>query len=246
MLSIFNRKKYLIDLLEGFVDMHNHILPGIDDGAKTVEESIELVKSFADFGVQDFIATPHIMHNYYPNDSETIGKSLALLQNGLKMNDLKEVSIEGAAEHMIDANFETLLENGDVMPMQKNYLLVEMSYLQASINFDEAIRKIAEKRFFPILAHPERYVFFQNRMKKYKELKDKGILFQLNMLSISEYYGKEVQQTALKLLEEGLINFIATDVHNMSQLNSIKQIKLSKKLLNMLEPLVETTTYNFN
>ena len=122
MLNIFSKKKYLVDLLEGFVDIHNHILPGIDDGAQTVEESIMLLKKFAEFGIYNFIATPHIMHNYYPNNITTINQSLAILKNALRMNDLNDISVEASAEHMIDANFETILEEDKVMPLQKSYL----------------------------------------------------------------------------------------------------------------------------
>ena len=122
MISFFTRKKFLIDYLEGFVDMHNHILPGIDDGAKNVAESIMLLKGFSEFGVTNFVATPHIMHNYYPNTPETIQNSLDELQSGIDKTDLV-VEITAAAEHMIDANFETILEAGKVMPLGKNYIL---------------------------------------------------------------------------------------------------------------------------
>lgn len=235
-----------MDYLDGFVDIHNHILPGIDDGAKTVENSIELIKGFSEFGCQKFIATPHIMHNYYPNDKASITKSHLLLTNALIMEGMLDISIEASAEHMIDSNFELILENGKVMPLAKNYLLVEMSYLQASINFDIAIQKIASNRLFPILAHPERYVFLHNRLKKYRKYKEIGILFQLNMLSLTEFYGKEVQKMAIKLLEEGLIDFIASDVHNTNQLNELKSARVSKKTLDFLIPIVNNTIVNFS
>ena len=246
MFGIFNKKKFLVDFLEGLVDIHNHILPGIDDGAKTVEESLELIKNFSDFGIRNFIATPHIMHNYYPNDANTINTSLTLLKNGLLMNEVKDVCVKAAAEHMIDANFETILENRGIMPLEKNYLLIEMSYLQASINFDDAIQKIASHRYFPILAHPERYVYLHNRMGKYRKYKEKGILFQLNLLSLSEFYGKNVQQAAFKLLEEGLIDYVASDVHNMNQLQNLKEIRITPKMLDKLMPVIEGTIYNFS
>ena len=246
MFGIFNKKKFLVDFLEGLVDIHNHILPGIDDGAKTVEESLELIKNFSDFGIRNFIATPHIMHNYYPNDANTINTSLTLLKNGLLMNEVKGVCVKAAAEHMIDANFETILENRGIMPLEKNYLLIEMSYLQASINFDDAIQKIASHRYFPILAHPERYVYLHNRMGKYRKYKEKGILFQLNLLSLSEFYGKNVQQAAFKLLEEGLIDYVASDVHNMNQLQNLKEIRITPKMLDKLMPVIEGTIYNFS
>lgn len=246
MLQIFNKKKFLIDHLEGFVDIHNHILPGIDDGAKTTDDSLKLIKGFMEFGCQKFIATPHIMHNYYPNTAESINNALQELKNKLIENNLKDVSIQAAAEHMIDSNFEDILENDEVMPLAKNYLLVEMSYLQASINFDEAIRKVASKRLFPILAHPERYIFLHNRIKKYKSYKESGMLFQLNILSLTDFYGKEVQKTAFKLLEEGLIDFIASDAHNMTQLTALKGARLSAKHLDLLIPVIDKTIVNFS
>jgi len=245
MFYFFNRKKFLIDYLEGFVDIHNHILPGIDDGAKTVEESVELIKAFSDFGVRRFIATPHIMHNYYPNDRGTITNSLNLLKSALMAANLKDISIEASAEHMIDDNFENILDNKGVMPLKANYLLVEMSYLQPPINFDEAIIKTAAKRFYPVLAHPERYGFLHHNMRKYNQYKEHGILFQMNLLSLGEYYGKEVPKVAAELLEEGHIDFLGSDVHNISQLNSLKNLTVSRKMLEQLLPIISNTIETF-
>lgn len=245
MFGIFSKKKFLVDSLAGFVDIHNHILPGIDDGAKTVAESLRLIREFSEFGVRNFIATPHIMHNYYPNDADSINESLVSLKNGLLVNGMTDISVKAAAEHMIDAEFETLLETGKVMPLHKHYLLIEMSYLQASINFDQSIQNIAAKRYFPILAHPERYVYLHNRMDKYKQYRKKGILFQLNLLSLSDFYGKTVQNVAFKLLNAGMIDYVATDVHNMSQLENIRNTQISAKVLDNLLPIIERTINDF-
>jgi len=245
MFSFFSRKKFLIDYLDGFIDIHNHILPGIDDGAKTVDDSIALIKEFAAFGVTHFIATPHIMHNYYPNDRRTITDALTEVKHALLINDMKHISIAAAAEHMIDDNFEHLLDTDGAMSIHKQYLLVEMSYLQPPINFEEAIIKTASKGYFPILAHPERYGFLHQRKRKYKEYKDHGILFQMNLLSLGEYYGKEVPKVAAELLEDGLIDFVATDVHNLDQLNSLKKLTLSKKNVEQLVPLINKTIATF-
>ncbi len=245
MFHFFNRKKFLIDYLEGFVDIHNHILPGIDDGAKTVKESVELIKAFSGFGVKRFISTPHIMNNYYPNDRGTITNSLNLLKSALMAENLKDISIEASAEHMIDDNFETILENKGVMPLKVNYLLVEMSYLQPPINFEEAIIKTAAKRFYPVLAHPERYGFLHHNMRKYNRYKEHGILFQMNLLSLGEYYGKEVPKVATELLEEGLIDFLGSDVHNIAQLNSLKNLTVSRKTLEQLLPIISNTIETF-
>ncbi|MGB5780883.1 MAG: CpsB/CapC family capsule biosynthesis tyrosine phosphatase [Eudoraea sp.] len=173
MFHIFSKKKYLVDYLHNFVDIHNHILPGIDDGAKNVQESVDLIRGFKELGITNLVATPHIMSNLYPNTKETITNSLDLLTNALLANDLKDISIEASAEHMIDDNFEELLEKGEVMSMRKQYLLVEMSYLQASINFDDAIQNVMKKGLFPILAHPERYGYWHTNKNNYSKYKKK-------------------------------------------------------------------------
>ena len=244
MLHFFERKKFLIDYLHGLVDIHNHILPGIDDGAKTVEESLQLLKGFSEFGVNNFVCTPHIMHNYYDNTPETIKQAHDLLKSELAKTDMP-VTIDYAAEHMIDDNFENLLENKKVLDLKKEYLLIEMSYLQPSFNFDFAIEKIAQHSYFPILAHPERYLYFHQKYGTYSKLKAQGILFQLNLLSLGEYYGKEVQKVAEKLLKDGVIEYIGSDVHNMRQLSGLKEVKLSNSTLKLLLPIIENTILTF-
>ncbi len=245
MFHFFSRKTFLIDYLEGFIDIHNHILPGIDDGAKTVEESVELIKTFFQFGVKNFIATPHIMNNYYPNTPETINNALILLKNELLKNGMKDVSIQASAEHMIDDNFEAILRREEIMPMRLDYLLVEMSYLQPPINFDEAIITTVSNQFYPILAHPERYKFLYNRMRNYYKYKEQGILFQMNLLSLAGFYGNEVSKIAFKLLEKDLVDFVASDVHNLRQLNYLKESMISNKTLKLLLPIINNTIKTF-
>lgn len=241
MVSIFTKKIYLIDLLQGFIDIHNHILPGIDDGAQTVDDSIALIKEFSDFGVNDFIATPHIMHNYYDNSPISINNALQILKDDLNLHGLRASKIQASAEHMIDDNFETILERNEIMPLSNEHLLVEMSYLQRPINFDKSIIAITRNRFFPVLAHPERYNFLHGRKHKYGEFKQQGILFQLNMLSLGEFYGREVQKMALRLLDQEMIDFLGSDVHNLNQLSSLKKLTINKKMKKLLVPIIENT-----
>ncbi|APQ19379.1 histidinol phosphatase [Maribacter hydrothermalis] len=245
MLSFFSKKNYIIDHLEGFIDIHNHILPGIDDGSKSVTDSLDLIKGFGEFGVSDFICTPHIMENYYPNNPTTINSSLSLLKNGLKMSNLNHVNINVAAEHMIDSGFEKLIEEKKIMPLSKRYLLIEMSYLQASINFEQSIDKIKENGFHPILAHPERYAYLFSKKNIYTYYKSKGVFFQLNILSISGFYGKTIQKIAYKLLDDLKFDFIASDAHNMGHINELKKITLNKKQLNSIIPLIKNTNTFF-
>ena len=245
MFHIFSKKKYLVDYLHNFVDIHNHILPGIDDGAKNVQESIDLIRGFNELGITNLVATPHIMNNLYPNTKETITNSLDLLTNELLANDLKDISIEASAEHMIDDNFEALLEQGEVMSMRKQYLLVEMSYLQASINFDDAIKSIMKKGFFPILAHPERYGYWHTNKANYSKYKKKGVQYQLNILSLSDYYGPEVHKMALNLLDHGLFDYIATDIHRREQIEALKEIKINASVSESIIPLINNTINQF-
>tara|TARA_R110002012_G_scaffold283304_2_gene473560 strand:+ start:718 stop:1452 length:735 start_codon:yes stop_codon:yes gene_type:complete len=243
MFHIFSKKKFLVDYLGRFIDIHNHILPGIDDGAKTVEDSLQLLHSFSELGITNFIATPHIMDHYYPNTPDSIRQSLARLQSEVHKLELP-ITIEAAAEHMIDANFEHLLENQEVMPLKKRYLLIEMSYLQASLNFKDAVQKISRAQYFPIFAHPERYQYLHHT-NKYEAYKNKGLLFQLNLLSLGNYYGSEVTKVAHKLLDKNLIDFAGTDVHNLKQLEALKNIKINDTLVKKILPILEKTNYNF-
>ena len=227
------------------MDIHNHILPGIDDGAKTVEDSLQLIQGLNDLGISEFIATPHIMHNYFENDPESINAAFESLRASLLQENLKNIPIEASAEHMIDDNFENLLENDGIMPMRKDYLLVEMSYLQPSINFDTSIKRIVEKGLFPILAHPERYNFILLNTGKYSRFKKQGIFFQLNMLSLGDYYDNETQKKAGKLLDAGYIDFIATDAHHLKHIDALEKITLSKKRRNQIIPIISNTIETF-
>lgn len=246
MFRFFNKKKFLVDFLGGFVDMHNHILPGIDDGAKTVEESLALIKGFSAMGIEKFIATPHIMHHYYPNDHNSIHSAREKVLDALLQEGIRNIDLDIAAEHMIDDNFETLLEQKKVMPIKNRFLLVEMSFLQPPINFDQAVKKIPSHHYFPILAHPERYSFLDQNSSKFMKFRKDGILMQMNMLSLGEYYGKDVQKKAYTLLNKGLIDYMASDIHNLRQLESIKEIQISDRHLKLLLPVIERTISDFS
>ncbi len=245
MLSFFSKKGYLVDVLAGLVDIHNHILPGIDDGAKTPNDSLELIKGFGEFGVTNFLCTPHIMHNYYPNTPGTIQSSFEILEKALEKKDIGGVSIYPAAEHMIDDNFEQLLHKDEVMPLKMYHLLIEMSFLQPPINFKIALDKIISKGLFPILAHPERYIFLKSNSSRFLSYKKKGVLFQVNLLSLANYYGKDVKLKAIKLMENDLIDFVGSDVHNIQQLNFLKEATVTKKTAKRLDIIINRTIEQF-
>ncbi|MBU3822275.1 histidinol phosphatase [Flavobacteriaceae bacterium XHP0103] len=232
MLQIFSKKYYLRDLLEGFVDIHNHLLPGIDDGAKNANISIELIQGMKALGVKQFISTPHVMQDFYPNTDETIGNSYNQLLEALPVSLKSEIAINPAAEYMIDDHFETLLNDGYLFTLKSNYVLVEMSYYSPPINLEEILFKMITRGYKPVLAHPERYSFYHNKKDYYKKLKRLGCQFQLNMLSLSSHYGKHVEQTAYYLLDENLIDFIGSDVHNQDHVNKLSELFVGNKKIN--------------
>ncbi|WP_034920726.1 tyrosine-protein phosphatase [Gillisia sp. CAL575] len=248
MISIFRKKQYLIDYLEGITDIHNHILPGIDDGAQNVTDSIELLDRFYDLGITKFIATPHIMNDYYPNTPETINSALSLLQNEINNNEkLKNTDIRYAAEYMMDQNFLELVENEELLTLKDNMVLVEMSYFQAPINLNQILFRLQTKGYKPVLAHPERYAFYHTKdLTKYEELKNRGCLFQLNTLSLTPHYGGNMQKIAYKLLEKGMIDFIGSDTHRIQHIEKLSNIVINRKLNESLLKIISNTKEKFS
>jgi len=247
MLSIFKKKDFLIDHFGEIIDIHNHILPGIDDGASNVDESILLLKKFKDLGVTNFIATPHVMNDYYPNTPETIGNALNLLKEQIgKDPSIKEIIINAAAEYMMDHTFLEIVNDQQLLALKGKYVLVEMSYFQAPINLNEILFQLQTKGYKPVLAHPERYAYYHaSDLRKYEDLKNRGCLFQLNTLSLTPHYGKNMQKTAIKLLEAGMYNFIGSDTHRLQHLEKIENIKLNKKTLETVKGLIISTKETF-
>ncbi|WP_010228291.1 tyrosine-protein phosphatase [Gillisia marina] len=247
MISIFRKKEFLVDHLQGITDIHNHILPGIDDGAQNIEDSISLLEKFSDIGISKFIATPHIMNDYYPNTPKTINNALALLNKGISENEkLKNTEIHFAAEYMMDQNFLDLMKTEKLLPLKDNMVLVEMSYFQAPINLNEILFKLQTNGYKPVLAHPERYAFYHAKdLSKYEDLKNRGCLFQLNTLSLTPHYGSNMQKFAYRLLENGMIDFIGSDAHRIQHIEKLQAIKLEKKHLNKIDKVLTKTRDEF-
>jgi protein-tyrosine phosphatase len=247
MFHIFSKKQFLKDLLEGFVDIHCHILPGIDDGAKNVQDSINLIKGLTELGVKEFIATPHIMQDFYPNNDETIGDSFQILLEAISSQNISNITINPSAEYMMDSHFEELIEKNNIFPLKTKYLLVEMSYFQPPMNLKEIIIKIKNKGYLPVLAHPERYPFYHNDKDYYKSLKQLGCFFQLNLLSLSDHYGKNIEKTAHYLINEGLIDFAGTDTHNSNHVQKLSNLVLTNKyMFNKVSSIIKNTNNTFS
>ena len=239
MLFLKKKKIPLTELFpENFVDIHSHLLPGIDDGAKNLEQSIELIKKMSSYGIKNFITTPHVLGDVYPNSSDTIKEKLIEVQNELTRQHLGEIKIRAAAEYMMDEQFAKLLEKDDILTLKDNYILVEMSYFSAPFNLYEMLFEIQLKGYKPILAHPERYNFFHADFENFYKLKKTGCLFQLNLLSLTPQYGVNVQKVSAKLLQEGLYDFVGTDTHHKNHLHLLQEIgtkKIEKSISHLLE-----------
>lgn len=247
MLSIFKKKEYLKDHIEGLVDIHNHILPGIDDGAPTVEDSLNLIRRFQNIGISDLICTPHIMNDYYPNTPATITAALEKVQSALALtNDLRGIKVRAAAEYMMDQHFLELLESGNILTLKNRYILVEMSYFQAPINLKEILFQLQTRGFKPVLAHPERYTYYHSKdLRKFEDLKNRGCLFQVNALSLSTHYGSSIQKTAFQLLDAGMIDFIGSDAHREQHLEKLENIRLKRNQSNQIKSVLSNTKETF-
>lgn len=224
MFNLFKRKNKIpeFDFKNIGIDMHSHILPGIDDGAPTVKESVMLVQRLMDLGFNKLIATPHIMADYYRNTPDTINKALEELQLELQNQGI-EIPIEAAAEYYFDETFESKIEKGNLLTMGNNYLLFELSYVNLPNNLKEIIQKLNDKGYKPILAHPERYPYLYGSIENFYKIREYGCYFQLNTISLSGYYGKQTQKVAEELVDNMMIDFIGSDMHHPKHADALYQ-----------------------
>lgn len=223
---------------EGFVDIHSHLLPGIDDGAKDLDNSLELITTMYEYGIKNFITTPHVLGDVYPNSSKTIQTKLQEVKEELIRRGINDITFRASAEYMLDEQFSERLKNNDILPLKDTFILVEMSYFNAPFNLYEMLFEIQLKGYKPILAHPERYNFYHAEFENYYKLKKAGCLFQLNLLSLTEQYGKGVLKTAQKLLKENMYDFVGTDTHHHNHLRLLKKIgtkKTKEQIAHLLE-----------
>jgi tyrosine-protein phosphatase YwqE len=237
MFSFFKRKPQPARSLEFLgTDMHNHLLPGIDDGSSDVETSLQLIEGMMELGYSKFVCTPHIILEVHPNNYETISAAHGKFTNALKEKGLN-VPVEFAAEHMLNFDFDNQLAENRVLPFGNKHVLIEMSYAVESPNIKEAIFELQTKGYRPILAHPERYPYYFHRMEYYEEIKDAGCDLQLNILSLTGYYGKPIQKMAEKLIDKGWISWVGSDLHHHRHLAALMQLSTDTKVLKWLDKI---------
>lgn len=210
-----------------YTDMHSHLLPGVDDGAQSMEDSIQMIRELIDMGYQKIITTPHIKSDIYPNTPYIIQSKLKSLREELAAQGI-HVPISAAAEYYLDERFMEMLQEGSLLTVSKNEVLIEFSFAYEPMRLSETLFRIQTKGYKPILAHPERYGYYHDKFHVYKDLKERGCLLQLNALSITGYYGRPVRETAERLLQEGLYDYCGTDMHHMRHVEGMKKIQESE------------------
>ena len=200
-------------------DLHSHLIPDIDDGVIDVEESVSLIRQFKQLGFTRLITTPHIQDEFFKNTPEIINSGLEEVKQALIKENI-DIEIEAAGEYLLDDGFEKKMQNGGLMTFGKKHILVELSFYSPHPNFKSFIFDLQLDGYQVIMAHPERYSYWYRDFKKFEELKDSGILFQLNLVSLSGHYGETVKKIAQKMIEMQMIDLVGSDMHNQHYMNS--------------------------
>ncbi|MCD6112646.1 MAG: hypothetical protein J7J86_05180 [Bacteroidales bacterium] len=241
-MSILNKKKPGLPYLSILkTDMHSHLIPGIDDGSGSTDESLNLIYTLHKLGFSKLIITPHIQGDFFKNTPGIILTGLDALRQAVEKEKIP-ITLEAAAEYLIDDKFMEKYKSGRLLTFNDNFLLVELSFFSPPPNLYEIIFDLQIDGYKIILAHPERYSYWHNNFDRYKDLIDRGVYLQINIPSLGGYYQNYgVIKTAKKLIDNNMVSFLGTDTHNINYLNSIekalnekylKKILKSKKLLN--------------
>ncbi len=234
--NLFGKKKlasFPADLSVLKTDLHSHFIPGIDDGVKSLEESMRLILGMKELGYKKLITTPHIMSDYYKNTPEIILGGLEKVREELKRNNIS-IELEAAAEYYLDYEFAEKLQSRNLLTLSDKYVLVEISFLNPPDNLEATIFNLIIAGYKPILAHPERYAFWHGSLEKYQRIKDMGALLQLNILSLTQYYSEGVKKTAEQLVDKGMIDLLGSDMHNDKHLETLRTHALYEPYLHKL------------
>jgi tyrosine-protein phosphatase YwqE len=218
------------------VDIHSHLLPGLDDGVQSYEESEDIILHFQQLGYRKLVTSPHVMSDTYKNTADRILARLDKLRIYLKNQEI-DMEIDAAAEYYLDEQVFRMVEtNQKMLTFGKNFLLFETNFLNEPINLKEFIFLATTRGFKPVLAHPERYLYLQDNLDKAQDLLDRGVLFQINISSITGFYSKIVQTTANKLIDRGWVHLLGSDCHHLQHVRLVEeaqQLKYFQKALSL-------------
>jgi protein-tyrosine phosphatase len=224
--NIFKKNKRLqtpIDLSILGCDVHSHFIPGIDDGAKTIQDSVQMITEMYNMGYKKIVTTPHIMSDYYRNTPEIILAGLEDVKIALQKANIP-IQIEAASEYYIDFDFERKVNEEKLLTFGNNYILFEISYLNPPDNLYHIIFKLQLLGYKPVLAHPERYNFWHEDFEKYEAFIDKGVLLQMNINSLTGYYSMATKKIAEQLIDKNMISLLGTDCHHIGHIDLMKQV----------------------
>ena len=225
----FFKKKNIPVLDLGWLrtDMHSHLIPGIDDGAKDITSSLQLIKGFIELGYKKIITTPHVLWEIYPNTSEIINKGVTELKAAIDQEGLK-IDVHAAAEYFIDDHFEEeLRKKTPLLCINNNLVLVEFSMVTAPFDLQKVIFDLQMQEYQPVIAHPERYTYLIRNKAMLEQLKTAGCIFQLNLLSLTGYYGRSVQELAEYLVLNDYYELAGTDLHHSHHLTALQKLAVS-------------------
>ncbi|MFT3884085.1 MAG: histidinol phosphatase [Flavobacteriales bacterium] len=223
-------------------DLHSHFIPGIDDGAQTMENSIELIRAMHELGYTKVITTPHVMADGFRNTPEIILTGLQRVREELAVQGIP-VEIEASAEYYLDHEFDRLVRERQVIPFGNDHVLFELPFISEPAILLNVIFQLQTQGYKPVLAHPERYQFWHNDLSKYENLKERGVLFQLNTVALMGAYGPTARKVAEKLVDNGWYELLGSDCHSMNHIAAIKatlsepylhKLLASGKLLNAM------------
>ncbi len=201
-------------------DIHSHFIPGIDDGAQTLEQSMEMLRAMADLGYRKVVTTPHSMADGYKNSPEIILGGLEKLRAEVLRQGIP-IAVEAAAEHYLDHELEQRVLKREALTFGDGFLLFELPFIGEPAMLRHVVFQMQTHGYKPVLAHPERYNFWYNDFTKFEELKDRGVFFQLNLIALSGAYGPQAKQIAERMIDAGYYEFLGSDCHSMHHIQAI-------------------------
>lgn len=218
-------------------DMHCHLVPMVDDGSKSMDESMACLRVMRAAGFENIICTPHFQFPRFPNEENDIRRFFTNLQKDISahggVDGLKLAGVGG--EYRIDSGFQDRIDKNKFLLVADKYLLVEFSLHQQVMGLDEILFDLQMKGFDIILAHPERYPYYSAQSSRLEHFKEMGILFQINILSLSGFYGEGPRQKAFQFVENGWAELMGTDMHNTLYAQALIDASHDRKIEKLLE-----------
>ena len=229
MFNIFHRKKENNQLFYS-TDVHCHILPGVDHGSQNVEQSIEMLRAERDMGITRVILTSHVTAETFENTPDTLRPAFEILKQAVaQTEDISHMQLYLSAEYRMDEVWDKQYTLGNQIAMPGNYILMENSFHQELLGLDELLFDLKVKGYKPILAHPERYIYYAQRKQRLEQLHNTGTKFQVNLLSLAGYFGQHCRETALWLVKHGMVDMLGSDMHGMEHVKVIQDYINSKE-----------------